>query len=280
MNCISDAGRQKAVVSVVNEVLLEFVRIYGIGICETNEFGKFFSAFCKSRLNVKFHRLEAGKNVDHDASIILSSSMEWSYSSLPLYLWTKILLTDKDWLSNKSVLHIMDLICKIAFLYQYDNLIRQELAISYRHAVNVFIQNTKSSSKFSLRDTVGTVVSMASSITEIYSSFPSLIPVNYSTDWLSALPPTLWNKPFAERDLVWYGYQALYVETMEEFDWRQQLGILMIQDPNVPLATLGKESCKPVPAFSIYRWALQILETPPSHPAMPILFQVYLINIP
>ena len=274
MNCISDAGRQSAIISIVNEVLLEFVRIYGFGICETIEFEKFFSSFCKTRLTVKCHRRESDGYLEHDTSI-LPRSMEWTYSSLPLYLWTKALLVDKDWLSNQNILHYMDLICKIAFLYQYDSLIRQDLVISYRHTVSAFLQQAKSSSTFSLRDPVGAVVNLAASISDIYASFPSLLPVQ-SSDWRSTLPNPLRNKQNCGRDLVWYAYQALYVETLEETEWRQQLGIIMIQDPNVPLATLGRDSSKPVAAFSIYRWVLQILESPPSHPAIPLIFQVYI----
>ncbi|KAI9364911.1 hypothetical protein DFJ73DRAFT_956142 [Zopfochytrium polystomum] len=272
MAAISQHGNQKAIVNIVNEVLLEFVRVSGVAFCSSTDFESFFPGYCRkwaSRTKLQ------GKSqyFAHDP-FILAPSLEWTYSSVPLLLWLKVILSDAEWPMNQTSMHFLDMICEVAILFHYDHVVSNEFTSVYRQLVRKYANQAKASGKLSLRDPVGTVVNIATAIGDVYTTYPSLIPGQLA-EWLANVPNAIRPKLFGEKENIWYAFEALFVETMEETDSRQNLGHSIVQDPLVSFPQLSRLTAKPLTSFSIFLWAYQILAAPSDHPVMPLMWQVF-----
>ncbi|KAJ3207928.1 hypothetical protein HDU67_007123 [Dinochytrium kinnereticum] len=282
LQLLAEGGFVKATLKVIVEVMFSFAKTHGIGVLNNSKFSNFFSSFYRNRFrlgplktNYKSDVVSDEKNTDFEIlkiclSDITSSYLPQSDRELILIVLLKTVFSDPEWMGYRSSVRLVDILVEISIALGRPALIQTELGREYSRLIALYTSNQNSSARFSILHPVESVKSLASTIGDMYYGYPSLL---VGSDRFSK--ESLWNRVGVERECFWLAYMSLVVEISAEFEERQHVGNAIVRDPLSSLSSLSKESSKPLNSYAIYRCTYQILDTPDTHPTMPLLLQLF-----
>ncbi|XP_059504787.1 ectopic P granules protein 5 homolog isoform X2 [Stegostoma tigrinum] len=172
-----------------------------------------------------------------------------------LEFWIQILTSQQLWHKDKSVLYLMDNLCKVAFLHQQEDCLQKSLYQLHKSALGYHGDRGLLTSFMSWM--------LAGNLT------PSFIEGN------------------ATATEVWFSWITFNMEAIFEEDsqLRRYVELELISKPSVtPDQALKKAQSHlklpVVPSIQrlmIYRWAHQALATPADHPLLPLIWQKFFI---
>ncbi|KAI8918697.1 hypothetical protein BC831DRAFT_482891 [Entophlyctis helioformis] len=194
--------------------------------------------------------------------------------------WLKAAFADKDWMHIPVTLAILDAMCELYIRAGRHSMLHGPLVAEYHSMLAGYYANQSSAFRFSYTRPVESILSLATTIEYLGSSFPTLVPL-YARD--QSISATLGQMLRSDRrHWPWLAYEALLVESMSERDAVRTIGLILTRHPQMPIqqaitggnpssgsGTSGSASS----CFSIFRWASYILELPQDHPSMPLLWQ-------
>ncbi|KAJ3196384.1 hypothetical protein HK101_009095 [Irineochytrium annulatum] len=295
LTVILDGQRSEAVIGVVGEVIIAFARSHGERLLESPNFTKFFTAFYRSRIPLtamKWAGTEESafaNGVTQDRTdqndpdgvfrnqLLLGISDDVVLSEggldIPGIVWLRTIFGDRDWTSNRLSMRFVDLICEVGLLWGFYGAVREEFTREYKRIWAAYATNQQSASRISLMNPVESVYSLALTMSDMYNGHPTL--VLGSPTYVNWATPGFWGKAVTEKDYTYFAYEALLVETDMETELRQTIGNHLSKDSMIQLSQVSKEISKPLSAFTVYKWAFQILDTSPQHPVMPLMWQVF-----
>ncbi|XP_060677815.1 ectopic P granules protein 5 homolog [Hemiscyllium ocellatum] len=172
-----------------------------------------------------------------------------------LEFWTQVLTSQQLWHKDRSVLYLMNNLCKVAFLYQQEDCLQKSLYQLHKSALGYHGDRG------------------------VFTSFMS---------WMLAgnLTPSFIEGSATSTE-VWFSWIIFNMEAIFEEDsqLRRYVEFELISKPSVtPDQALRKAQSHlklpVVPSIQrlmIYRWAHQALATPADHPLLPLIWQKFFI---
>ncbi|KAI7858365.1 hypothetical protein BDC45DRAFT_476657, partial [Circinella umbellata] len=199
----------------------------------------------------------------------------FSYRDLVLHSWIKTVFGKKDWMWSDRYVSAMDSLCKIAFCLHRHDLVRDMLSEEqrklqqpqHRHSVTSPKPSPSSSIQHNQhyqqqRNPLRMIKNMLPD-----PSYTSLLAGEWSL--ASVTTNNLFRAPGVEQDSLWFAFDVLTLETMDEEDERGAVAEASIIKSNE--ARLEK----PIDFFTIYRWLQHILICPADHPLLPLFLQMF-----
>ncbi|KAG9355088.1 hypothetical protein JZ751_001801 [Albula glossodonta] len=200
-----------------------------------------------------------GENVKLLNSVIQAHILESSRAgrvgaAAVLEFWVQVLTGQNLWHRDRTVLHILDHLCRAAFLHQQEECLQKLLYQQHKNALGYH------GDRGLLSSLMGWIV--AGNVT------PSFIEGN------------------ALADEVWFAWLVLNMESIFEEDsqLRRCVEHELLTNPAIsPVQALKKAQVRlklhVVPSLQrmmVYRWAQQALATPADHPLLPLVWQKFL----
>ncbi|KAI8149709.1 hypothetical protein BJV82DRAFT_589015 [Fennellomyces sp. T-0311] len=202
----------------------------------------------------------------------------FSYGDLILHSWMKTVFRKKDWMWSDHYVAVMDCICKIAFCLKRHKLVRsmfseeQKKLQHHRHQPMSPKLGPVSNQQ---RNPLRLIKSMLPD-----AAYASLLAGEWSL--ASVTTNNLFRTPGVEQDSLWFAYDVLTLETVEEEDLRTLVAEICASTQDLPdmdivsvLKSHDKRIDKPIDFFTIYRWLQHVLICPTDHTLMPLFLQMF-----
>jgi hypothetical protein len=180
LQILAKNGPVESVLKTSNEILLSFAQTDGITFTQSHRFNEYFGGFFSSRYRSLDVRPSHGflYQISHEVLrnrefYILFRSWDWSLSGIIVVFWVKAIIADKSWAYHRSSLRFLDLICELALVFGYSHFIRNELSEEFERMIAAN-KSQEQPTGYSLLRPVGIVYSVANTLIDRYSSFPSL----------------------------------------------------------------------------------------------------------
>ncbi|ORY48609.1 hypothetical protein BCR33DRAFT_40087 [Rhizoclosmatium globosum] len=264
MQLLLDEGRYEAVTCVVNELFLAFAFTEGFEFTGTKSFTTFFTSFLKACPRSLFSPSKLGLNFGHSNTV---ATVQW------FLLWSRVAFADTDWIHNRTCLQLLDSLAQISVINDQYHILTNEFQREYARLIALYQRFTSHSMSF--LNPVESLYTVANTIGEYLSSYPTLV-TGVSSEWYSSIPSSMrGNQPAAETEFVWFAFLALIAETQVESEMRMQIGHELSKDSQVSVNGVVKKLPKPLSLFSIYRLATQIVECKVYHSLLPLMLQVF-----
>ncbi|KAI9498113.1 hypothetical protein BDB00DRAFT_801170 [Zychaea mexicana] len=215
---------------------------------------------------------------------VAGESGGFSYRDLVLHSWTKTVFRKKDWMWSDHYVSVMDCICKFAFCLRRHGLVRSMLGEEQKKLQNN--RNQQASPKLGpaagqqqhnhQRNPLRLIKNMLPD-----AAYTSLLAGEWSLASVTA--NNLFRTPGVEQNSLWFAYDVLTLETVEEESDRAIVAEACANTTSdladMDIATVLKSQEvhveKPVDFFSIYRWLQHVLICPADHPMMPLFLQMF-----
>lgn len=295
-------GKPEAVIRILSDMIPSFVYMHGDDFFNDESLSDFLKHMIElktdptlikaaSRLHKELDGsgigLMIGSHVWH-AHLIdsVSDLMDdqgkgFSYVDLVVHSWLKTVFRKADWMWHSGYVHMVDHLCKCAFVLYRHGMVRHMLLEEHKRMEAAKVQQSASSPRLT-RFIKNMVVSDG-------GPYASLL----NGEW-SMLKPA--KGPGVEQHHHWFAFEVLVMETMREAPFREELCALITkqlctplatdqQQPSIDLACVYKASSqkKPVDYLAIYRWVQHIMTMPVHHPLLPLylqmFFSLYYLNI-
>ncbi|KAF1803254.1 hypothetical protein FB192DRAFT_1277778 [Mucor lusitanicus] len=272
-------GKPEAVIRILSDMIPSFVYMHGDDFFNDESLSDFLKHMIElktdptlikaaSRLHKELDGsgigLMIGSHVWH-AHLIdsVSDLMDdqgkgFSYVDLVVHSWLKTVFRKADWMWHSGYVHMVDHLCKCAFVLYRHGMVRHMLLEEHKRMEAAKVQQSASSPRLT-RFIKNMVVSDG-------GPYASLL----NGEW-SMLKPA--KGPGVEQHHHWFAFEVLVMETMREAPFREELCALITKQ-------LQK---KPVDYLAIYRWVQHIMTMPVHHPLLPLylqmFFSLYYLNI-
>ncbi|KAH6577454.1 hypothetical protein BASA62_000881 [Batrachochytrium salamandrivorans] len=269
-------------------VMRLFVANKAVTLLETAEFGKLFkgvyrTAVAADPISLRDSNNTIGRFIVSTLREATDSGAQETHAKFAAEFWLQTVFVDKEWSHCPSALAVLDLVCEFYIVAGKSHILHKVFTGEYHTLLAVYHKNQSNSFKFSYSHPVESIYSLANTIEYLGSIYPTLVPTTVQTNSLGITLGGIVNK-----DKVAYGwliYEALFVESLSERPSFQQIGRVLSNDLKMTVqqavlscrndtgGNLGHE--KPVESYSIFRWAMQILQLPLDHVAMPLFLQSF-----
>ncbi|KAL7317552.1 hypothetical protein PS15m_003892 [Mucor circinelloides] len=303
-------GKPEAVIHIFSEMIPSFVYMHGDDFFNDESLSDFLKHMIELKTDpmlikaaAKIHKasgtgigLIIGSHVWH-AHLIdsVSDLMDdhgrgFSYVDLVMHSWLKTVFRKADWMWHSSYVHIVDSLCKFAFILYRHGMVYHMLVEEHKRMETTKIQQSASSPRLT-RFIKNMVVSDG-------GPYASLL----NGEW-SMLKPS--KGPGVEHNYHWFAFEVLVMETISEAPFREEICALITkqlstslandqeqqkqhqqqQKSSIDLASIYKLTSqkKPVDYLVIYRWVQHIMMMPVDHPLLPLylqmFFSLYYLNI-
>ncbi|CAO3643511.1 unnamed protein product [Mucor fragilis] len=298
-------GQPEAVIRIFSEMIPSFVYMHGDDFFNDESLSDFLKHMIELKTDpmlikaaAKIHTasssgigLVIGSHVWHAHLIDAASDLMdehgkgFSYVDLVLHSWLKTVFRKADWMWHSGYVHIVDQLCKLAFVLYRHGMVHHMLIEEHKRMEATKLQQSASSPRLT-RFIKNMVVSDG-------GPYVSLL----NGEW-SMLKPS--KGPGVEPHCHWFAFEVLVMETLSEAPFRQELSALMTKQlctslasdqeqqkpkPSIDLASLYKLTSqkKPMDYLAIYRWVQHIVVMPVNHPLLPLylqmFFSLYYLNI-
>ncbi|KAG2224294.1 hypothetical protein INT45_012862 [Circinella minor] len=218
-----------------------------------------------------------------------SGGSGFSYRDLVLHSWIKTVFGKKEWMWSDRYVSAMDALCKIAFCLHRHDLVRDMLLEEqrklqqpqHRHPVTSPKPSPSSSIQHNQnyqhqRNPLRMIKNMLPD-----PSYTSLLAGEWSL--ASVTTNNLFRAPGVEQDSLWFAFDVLTLETMDEEDERRAIAEACANIKNLTsdmditaIIKLNEARLeKPIDFFTIYRWLQHILICPADHPLLPLFLQMF-----
>ncbi|KAJ3394088.1 hypothetical protein HDU84_000116 [Entophlyctis sp. JEL0112] len=267
MQLLLDDKRWESIINVINSLFLSFVSTEGFEFISSKRFATFFSVFLKQ---CKRELISLSSLCEGTSSMDIESCVRF------MTLWTRISFIDPYWMNNRVCLQLLDTIAQFAMENGICSRMCDELQREYVRLIELRKLGSSHGGEMSFLHPIETLHVVASTIGDYLSSYPTLVSGN-NADWYTSLPGANRKIP-CETELMWFAFVALMAETAEEANLRDEIGISLSEDSQVPVSQVVRRfDEKPCELFAIYRWCNQIFECPIDHPLLPLFIQEFFI---
>ncbi|KAI9344280.1 hypothetical protein BDR26DRAFT_857531 [Obelidium mucronatum] len=195
-------------------------------------------------------------------------------------LWTRIAFSDVDWMYNRTCLQLLDSLSQISMLYDQYHVLVAEFQREYVRLIGVHTKPSRYNN-MSLFHPVESLYTVAHTIGDYLSTYPTLV-TGHASDWYSSIPtPMRGNQLPPETEYIWFAFLALIAETTVEAETRMAVGMALSRDSqtlvSVAVAATANTAGKPLELFATYRWFQQILACPSAaqYSLLPLMLQMF-----
>ncbi|KAG1474736.1 hypothetical protein G6F56_000166 [Rhizopus delemar] len=252
-------GKPEAVVQIMSEMIPSFVYMHGDDLFNDPSLSDFLKHLFLTKVQME---PIIGANI-WQAQLIDDSVMEqgsgFSYVDLMMHCWLKTVFRKEDWVNHKSLVVIMDNLCKLAFILKRRALIHPMLIEEHKQ-----LERQKSQHEQQLVSGDGNgspnLARFIKSIVYEGSMVPTLLVSNEEWFGLKGIS----RAPGVNSHHIWFVFEALVTESVIERPFREDL-----------LKEDLKQPKRPLDFFSVYRWLQHILVIPMNHPLLPLFLQMF-----
>ncbi|KAK4510367.1 S-adenosyl-L-homocysteine hydrolase [Mucor velutinosus] len=304
-------GKPEAVIRIFSDMVPSFVYMHGDDFFNDESLSDFLKHMIELKTDpmlikaaAKVHKTNGGSGIglmigshvwhahliDSVSDLMDDQGKGFSYVDLVLHSWLKTVFRKADWMWHSGYVHIVDHLCKFAFVLYRHGMVYHMLAEEHKRMEATRVQQSASSPRLT-RFIKNMVVSDG-------GPYASLL----NGEW-SMLKPA--KGPGVEQNYHWFAFEVLVMETISEAPFREELCALVTkqlstslandqeqqqqhqqqQKFSIDFASLYKLTSqkKPMDYLVIYRWVQHIMMMPVDHPLLPLylqmFFSLYYLNI-